>query len=42
MSELWDTLTTGLVLSLVFIAISYLFWKRFDKPTPLRIERQVE
>ena len=42
MSELWDTLTTGLVLSLVFIAISYLFWKRFDKPTPLMIERQEE
>ena len=42
MSELWDTLTTGLVLSLVLIAISYLFWKRFDKPTPLMIERQEE
>ena len=42
MSELWDTLTTGLVLSLVFIAISYLFWKRYDKPTPLMIERQEE
>lgn len=42
MSELWETLTTGLVLSLLFIGVSYLFWKRYDKPTPLMIERQVE
>ena len=42
MSELWDTLTTGLILSLLFIGVSYLFWKRFDKPTPLMIERQEE
>ena len=42
MSELWETLTTGLVLSLVFIGVSYLFWKRYDKPTPLMIERQEE
>ena len=42
MSELWETLTTGLVLSLLFIGVSYLFWKRYDKPTPLIIERQEE
>lgn len=42
MSELWETLTTGLVLSLLFIGVSYLFWKRYDKPTPLMIERQEE
>jgi hypothetical protein len=42
MAELWDTLTTGLILSLLFITISYFFWKRYDKPTPLMIERQEE
>ena len=42
MSELWETLTTGLVLSLLFIGVSYLFWKRYDRPTPLMIERQEE
>ena len=42
MSELWETLTIGLVLSLLFIGVSYLFWKRYDKPTPLMIERQEE
>ena len=42
MSELWDTLTTGLIVSLIFIAVSYFFWKRYDKPTPLMIERQEE
>lgn len=42
MSELWDTLTTGLILSLLFIGVSYIFWKRYDKPTPLMIERQEE
>ena len=42
MSELWDTLTTGLIVSLVFIAVSYFFWKRYDRPTPLMIERQEE
>jgi len=41
-SEVWDTLTTGLILSLVFIAVSYFFWKRYDRPTPLMIERQEE
>ncbi|MEL0312196.1 MAG: hypothetical protein VXA43_02300 [Candidatus Poseidoniales archaeon] len=42
MSELWETLTTGLVLSLLFIGVSYLFWRRYDQPTPLMIERQEE
>ena len=42
MSELWDTLTTGLIASLLFIAVSYFFWKRYDRPTPLMIERQEE
>src|SRR5210317_1993661 len=42
MSELWETLTTGLILSLLFIGVSYLFWRRYDKPTPLMIERQEE
>lgn len=42
MSELWETLTTGLIVSLVFIGLSYLFWRRYDKPTPLMIERQEE
>jgi len=42
MSELWETLTTGLILSLIFIALSYFFWKRYDKPTPLMIERREE
>ena len=42
MSELWETLTTGLIVSLIFIAVSYFFWKRYDKPTPLMIERQEE
>ena len=42
MSELWDTLTTGLIVSLVFIAVSYFFWKRYDQPTPLMIERLQE
>ena len=42
MSELWETLTTGLILSLLFIGVSYLFWKRYDKPTPLMIERHEE
>jgi hypothetical protein len=42
MSELWDTLITGLIVSLVFIALSYFFWKRYDEPTPLMIERREE
>ena len=42
MSELWETLTTGLVLSLLFIGVSYFFWRRYDRPTPLMIERKEE
>ena len=42
MSELWETLTTGLILSLLFIGVSYLFWRRYDRPTPLMIERKEE
>lgn len=42
MSELWETLTTGLILSLLFIGVSYLFWKRYDRPTPLMLERREE
>jgi len=42
MSELWETLTTGLIISLLFIGVSYFFWRRYDKPTPLMIERQEE
>ena len=42
MSELWETLTTGLIVSLLFIGVSYLFWKRYDRPTPLMIERKEE
>ena len=42
MAELWETLTTGLILSLLFIGVSYLFWRRYDQPTPLMIERQEE
>jgi hypothetical protein len=42
MSELWETLTTGLIISLVFIGLSYFFWRRYDQPTPLMIERQEE
>jgi len=33
MEELVRTLLIGLIVSIVFIAISYFFWKRFDKPT---------
>ena len=40
MEELVKTLLTGLILAIVFIAISYLFWKRFDKPTEKMIENQ--
>ena len=42
MSELWETLTTGLIVSLLFIGVSYLFWKRYDRPTPLMLERKEE
>ena len=39
---MWETLTTGLILSLLFIGVSYLFWKRYDRPTPLMLERKEE
>ena len=42
MEDLVSTLTTGLIISLIFIALSYFFWKKFDKPTPLMIEREEE
>ena len=42
MENLVSTLTTGLIISLIFIALSYFFWKKFDKPTPLMIEREEE
>ena len=42
MAELWETLTIGLVLSLFFIGLSYFFWRRYDRPTPLMIEREEE
>jgi len=41
-AELWETLTTLLIISLIFIAISYFFWKRYDQPTALMIDRQEE
>ena len=40
MEDLVRTLLTGLIVSIVFIAISYFFWKRFDKPTEKMIENQ--
>ena len=42
MAELWETLTIGFVLSLLFIGASYLFWRRYDRPTPLMVERAEE
>lgn len=42
MEDLVSTLTTGLIISLIFIALSYFFWRKFDKPTPLMIEREEE
>ena len=42
MEDLVSTLTTGLIISIIFIAMSYFFWKKFDKPTPLMIEREEE
>ena len=42
MAELWETLTIGLILSLLFIGVSYFFWRRYDRPTPLMIEREEE
>jgi len=40
MEELVRTLLTGLIGSIIFIAISYFFWKRFDKPTEKMIVNQ--
>jgi hypothetical protein len=40
MEELVRTLLIGLIVSIVFIAISYFFWKRFDKPTEKMIVNQ--
>jgi len=42
MADLWETLTIGFVLSLLFIGVSYLFWRRYDRPTPLMVERAEE
>jgi len=42
MAELWETLTIGLILSLLFIGVSYFFWRRYDRPTPLMVEREEE
>jgi hypothetical protein len=41
-AELWETLSIGLVISLLFIGLSYFFWQRYDKPTPLMVEREEE
>ena len=40
MEELVRTLLIGLICSIVFIGISYFFWKRFDKPTEKMIEHR--
>ena len=40
MEELVRTLIIGLICSIVFIGISYFFWKRFDKPTEKMIEHR--
>lgn len=42
MAELWETLAVGFVLSLLFIGVSYFFWRRYDRPTPLMVERAEE
>lgn len=42
MAELWETLTIGLIISLLFIGVSYFFWRRYDRPTPLMVEREEE
>lgn len=42
MAEVWETLAVGFAVSLVFIGFSYLFWRRYDQPTPLMIERAEE
>ena len=40
MEDLVQTLVTGLILSILFLAISYAFWKRYDRPTEKMIEHQ--
>ena len=40
MEDLVRTLVTGLIVSIVFLAIAYAFWKRYDKPTEKMIEHQ--
>ena len=40
MEDLVRTLITGFVVSILFLGISYFFWKRFDKPTEKMIEHQ--
>jgi hypothetical protein len=40
MEDLVRTLITGFVISIVFLAIAYFFWRRFDKPTEKMIEHQ--
>ncbi|HIF91152.1 MAG TPA: hypothetical protein EYQ58_06445 [Candidatus Poseidoniales archaeon] len=40
MEDLVRTLITGFVISIIFLAIAYFFWRRFDKPTEKMIEHQ--
>lgn len=40
MEDLVRTLIIGFVISIVFLAIAYFFWRRFDKPTEKMIEHQ--
>ena len=40
MEDLVQTLVTGLIISILFLAISYAFWKRYDRPTEKMIEHQ--
>jgi hypothetical protein len=40
MEDLVRTLIIGFVSSIVFLAIAYFFWRRFDKPTEKMIEHQ--
>jgi len=40
LEDLVQTLVTGLIISILFLAISYAFWKRYDRPTEKMIEHQ--
>jgi uncharacterized membrane protein len=40
LEDLVRTLVTGLIVSIVFLAIAYAFWKRYDRPTEKMIEHQ--